>query len=360
MRVLWVFGGLSAQTQRMAARLVQAGEVTLELMTPTKPTGELARIPHAHLQCRHKLDFAAQARIRARLREGAFDFVHAYTSRDLANVISACRGLPRAPRVIGYRGTINRLRRLDPANWITFWHPRVDRIICVSHATRRALLASRIPAAKLVTVHEGCDPATLTAPDGCARSEFGIPDDAFVVGTVANMRRGKGIDLLLQAARQLAHLSDVYYLLIGQVRDPRITQLAADPRIAERVRLTGPLPSGGRYVGLFDVYAAPSRMEGLSMSIMESMAKRVCAVVSDAGGLPELIRDKVDGLVVPAENVDALAQAIGRLRNDAPLRQRLAAAAHQRALHEFSIEAWTRRLGDFYRNLAAFPATRAA
>ena len=360
MRVLWVFDYLSAQVQRVANLLADRGDVSLEVTCrwDDKPPLDSSRIPLTYLHCRNKFDFAARRRIRSQIQSGGYDIVHAYTSRNLANVIAACRGLREAPRIVGYRGTVSRLRLLDPANWITFWHPRVDKIICVCHATERALVASGIPTSKLVTVWEGCAPESLHTPPRSARSEFGIPADAFVVGLVASMRPVKRIDLLLEAAIQLEQLRNVYWLLIGPVRDPRIAVLAADRRIADRVRLTGPVPGAGRLAGLFDVYASPSRSEGLSMSVMEAMAQRVCPLVSDIGGLPELVEHEVTGLVVPTNDAAAIADAIRRLHIDVPLRHRLAEASYQRAVNEFSIAAWATRQYDVYKDLVtdAVPA----
>jgi len=365
MRILWVFDYLSAQVQRVANLLADRPDVSLEVMCrwDKEPPLDSSRIPLTYLHCRNKIDFKAPNRIRSQIQSGDYDIVHAYTSKNLGNVIAACRWLRDAPKVVGYRGTVNQLRLLDPANWITFWHPRVDKIVCVSHATKRALLASGVPPSKLVPVWEGCAPESLRTPPRSARSEFGIPEDAFVVGLVANMRPVKGIDLLLEAALQLEQLRDIYWLLIGEVSDRRIEALAADRRIADRVRLTGPRPGAGHLSGLFDVYASPSRMEGLSMSVMEAMAQRVCPLVSDVGGLPELVEHQVNGLVVPANDAGAIADAIRCLHNDPPLRQQLADAAYQRAISEFSIEAWATRQYDVYKDLFtdAMPArSRAA
>jgi len=130
-------------------------------------------------------------------------------------MLAACRGLRPMPKLVGYRGTVNRLRVLDPANWITFWHPRLSNIICVCDATNRALQGSRIDPAKLTTVWEGCGAESIATLPRSARAEFNIPEDAFVVGIVANMRPVKGIDLLLRAAIETADLSKLYLLLIG-------------------------------------------------------------------------------------------------------------------------------------------------
>lgn len=355
MRVLWVFDCLSPTLQGVASHLTARSDISLEIMCRwgKKPPLDPASIPQTNLICRNKLDFEARKIIRQKVFSGNFDIVHAYTSRNLANVVGACRGICPLPKIIGYRGTINRLRLLDPANWITFWHPRVSNIICVCEATNQALQASGISAPKLSTVWEGFTADTLPRPERSALAEFGIPEDAFVVGVVANMRPVKGIDLLLRAAVELADLRDIYWLLIGQVNDSRITKLAADPRICDRVRLPGPRANGGCLSGLFDIYAAPSRMEGLSMSIMEAMAQEACPVVSDVGGCPELVRDQLDGLVVRPEDSHSLAQAIRRLYAAPDLRRELAKSARQRAATVFSIDSWTERLVDVYRSLTA-------
>ncbi len=361
MRVLWIFDYLAPAWQQVADRLAKTPDISLEIMARyDTPPPLSASIPLSPLTCRHKVDFRARKAIRQKLRSGEFDIAHAYTSRNLASLIGGCRGLHRSPQIVGYRGAISRLRRLDPSNWITFWHPAVSKITCVSQATERALLASGISPSKLVSVNEGCDATGLRKADPADVSDFGIPAGAFVVGTVANMRPVKGIDLLLEAALELADLPNIYWLLIGGVSDPKVSELARDPRIADRVCLAGRREYGRRYAELFDVFASPSRMEGFGIAVLEAMVQRVCPIVTNVGGLTELIRDQRDGLVVPPEDPAALANAIRRLYHDAALRQRLADSAYLRSMNEFSIAAWTARLVDVYRDLAAAAPARAA
>ncbi len=347
MRVLWVFDHLSPQLKRVATLLADRPGLTLEVMCrwDGPPPLDPSRIPLTQLRCRHKLDLAARRAIRSQIARRGYDLVQTYTSRNLANVIGACRGLRDAPRIVGYRGAISRLRLFDPANWITFWHPSVSKIVCASRAVRQALLDSGIPNDKLAPVVEGCDGDSLRMRNRESLTEFGV------VGGIANMRPVKGMDLLLKAAVQLADLTNVYFLLIGEVMDSQVTELARDPRISNRVRLGGRIPDAGRFANLFDVYAAPSRMEGLGMSVIEAMSQRVCPIVSNVGGLPELVEHETNGLIVPKEDAPALADAVRRLHDDSPLRRCLADAAYQRANDEFSIEAWTRRLYAVYAEL---------
>ena len=357
MRVLWVFGHLSVQLQQVAKDLTRRRNVSLELMChwhDRPPVDESVAVT-TRLECRRKIDFAAQRTIREKLRTGQFDIAHAYTSRDLASVIGACRGLRIATKIVGYRGTINRLQWRDPGNFLSFWHSRVDRITCDCRATNRALLASRIPPEKLVTVCEGCDPSVFQTKPRSLLDEFNIPRNAFVVGAVASMRPVKGLDLLLRAAWELTDLRDLRLLLIGQVQDSRIPRLAADPRIADRTHLVGWLPDAASYTGLMDVYVSPSRQEGLSMSVMEAMAQEVSLVVSDVGGHTELIRNQVDGLVVPSEDSTALAHAIRRLYDSPQLRRQFTYSAQKRIANEFCVPKWTDRLYRVYCDLVDQP-----
>ncbi len=359
MRVLWVFDRLHPAWQQVANRLVQGGDCSLEIMARYDEPPQLATsIPLTQLSCHSKIDFKARQKIRQKIISGRFDIAHAYTSRNLANLIGASRGLRHKPKIVGYRGTTNRLRALDPCNWISFLNPSVSKITCVSQASERALRQSGIPQSKLAAVVEGCDLDGFREPDPSEIRDFNIPQDAFVVGAVANMRPVKGIDLLLRAALELTDLRNIYWLLIGKVSDPRIPELAADPRISNRVRLVGPRPIGLRHAESFDIIASPSRMEGFGNAVLEAMAQKVCPVVSNVGGLTELIKDGVHGLVVPPEDPGALADAIRLLYCDSKWRRQLAESAQRRTLHEFSIEAWGQRLALVYQELAEKPAPR--
>ncbi len=362
MRVLWVYDGLSAHHVKLANCLARRSDMSLEVICrwQGQPPLDRSLIPLTNLTCRSKVDFAARKTIHTRLQTGRFDVVSTYTSRCLANVLGACRGVRNPPRIIGYRGTTNRLHTLDPANWITFWHPRLSKIVCVCHATNAALQQSGLLGSKMTTVWEGCCLDKNQALPHSARAEFDIPVDAFVVGLVANMRPVKGVDLLLQAAMQLADLSNVYWLLIGEVRDPRIHELARDPRISNRVRLPGPRSHGGQYASLFDVYASPSRMEGMPMSIMEAMTHAACPVTTDVGGCTELVRDQQDGLVVPPEDPTAIAKAIRFLHDSPQRRLALAESAQHRATTVFSVEAWAERLHAVYTDACGVQIARAA
>ncbi len=359
MRVLWVFGTLSPQMVGLATLVESQSDIELRIISGTPLPAEISRLAGPRVSCRNKIDFRAQQQIREYLKSEPCDVAHAYSGRNMANLAGACWGLRQTPQLIGYRGIVDRLSRLDVGTWLTFWNRRFDRIHCVCRATQAALADSGIPAAKLATVWEGCNPQLLIARPRELLAEFGIPADAFVIGTVANARPVKGIDIMLRSAIELSSEIEIYWLVVGSIIDPQVARLARDPRLKGRAKLIGPQVSGGGFCGLMDIYVAPSRKEGLSMGIMEAMSQGVCPIVSNVGGNPELIRHEVDGIVIPAEDPQALSQAVRELWLNPDTRARYADSAQRRASEVFSIEAWGARLINSYRELVGQSARNA-
>ena len=360
MRILWIYEALSPQHVEVAEHLRRRADVHLDILTRSDLPLEQAHLKTGHIACHSKIDFRARSKIRRQIKIGNYDVVHAYTSRNFANALGACNGLRGAPPIIGYRGIIDRPSKLDPANWITFFHPRAAGITCVCEATRAALIQSGVPERKTMTIWEGCNPSVLQAQESTGLSEYGIPDSAFVIGTVATIRPVKGVDLMMRAALELESELNIYWALVGPGHDNLVKQLASDPRIAGRVKLLGSIPKGGRMTQHFDVYVAPSRKEGLSMSIMEAMTQKTCPVVTNVGGNAELIRDGIDGIVVPPEDPSAIAKAISQLYHDPAMRNRFADSAYRRANDVFSIPKWAERLLAGYQSTLSIKRRQAA
>lgn len=87
------------------------------------------------------------------------------------------------------------------------------------------------------------------------------PAEAFVIGTTATIRPVKGIDLLLEAAITCADLKDIYFLIVGPLKDRKVARLLQDDRIRERVRQTGFQPNAAELSRAMDVFVMPSRQE---------------------------------------------------------------------------------------------------
>ena len=271
-----------------------------------------AGVPTRHLNLKTNIDFTNALKIRRWIKDEGFNIVHGLANRQVANLIWASYGLPN--KVIAYRGAIGHVSRWDPGCYLKWLNPRIDKIVCVSKAVKRDLAASGVRPGKLVTIYKGHDLDWYKDLDPVQarqelNAEFEIPEDAVLVGMAANMRRVKGADLLLRALMELP--DHVHGLFIGEVRDPLIYKLAADSKIKHRVHFAGYRDKANRLIGALDVNVAPSRgREGLTKSIIEGMLQGVPSVVSDAGGLPELVADENPIPVFPAGDLGRLTALI--------------------------------------------------
>jgi glycosyltransferase involved in cell wall biosynthesis len=272
-----------------------------------------AGVPTRTLDLRGTIDPASIRRIRKWVRDEGFNVLHALANWQVANFLLASYGMPN--HVIAYRGAIGHVSKWDPSCYLKWLSPRLDRIVCVSNAVAHDLKASSVDEKKLVTIYKGHDLSwysSLNPP--LARQHvnqtFGIPSDAVLIGMAANMRPVKGADMLLEALKALP--DSVHALMIGEVRDPHLEELANDPSIRNRVHMTGYRNDAPALIGALDINCAPSRgREGLTKTILEGMAQGIPSIVSAAGGLPEMIDNGESGYVFAT---DELSDFINKLR----------------------------------------------
>jgi glycosyltransferase involved in cell wall biosynthesis len=182
------------------------------------------------------------------------------------------------------------------------------------------------------------------------------PHEGLAIGFVGRLVPNKGLDNLLQALAM--HRGARWHLTVvgdGPERE-RLESLASELRLAARVRWKGGLPTeavASLWADL-DVVVAPSRAlpdwrESNGHVLIEAMANEVAVVGTDSGVIPELIGDA--GIVVPAGDVPALANALEKM-SDQATRRSLARAARARALRLYSDDAIAERTLEFWKQLA--------
>ncbi|MEP7294575.1 MAG: glycosyltransferase [Burkholderiales bacterium] len=171
------------------------------------------------------------------------------------------------------------------------------------------------------------------APDPSRRTP-----GVLTIGIVKSLAPKYGVDLLLRA---FAGLPDNCRLLIvgdGPQR-AELEALARELGIAARTEFAGAVPHAEvpAWLNRFDIYAAPSRLdsESFGVAVIEASASALPVVVSDVGGLPEVVRDGETGLVVPRDDVPALQAALTQLVLDAALRERLGRAGRAHVEREY-------------------------
>ena len=177
------------------------------------------------------------------------------------------------------------------------------------------------------------------------------PNRPLTIGTVKSLAPKYGVDLLLRAFAGLAADDDAKaaaagwrLLIVGDgPQRAELEALARELGIASRTEFAGAVAHTDvpAWLNRLDIYAAPSRLdsESFGVAVIEASACALPVVVSDAGGLPEVVRDGETGLVVPRNDVAALQAALERLVLDAALRARLGRAGR---LHVERVYEWGR------------------
>lgn len=143
-------------------------------------------------------------------------------------------------------------------------------------------------------------------------------------GCVGQIAEHKGADIVVEAARRLAQAGELFEVAFfgdGALAEPLKAASRGLP-----VRFHSFIRDVERVYSQIDVLVAASRRESSSNAVLEAMARGIPCIVSDAGGLPELVRDGAAGMVVPSGDSAALADAMRRMRGDAELRRELGVA----------------------------------
>jgi glycosyltransferase involved in cell wall biosynthesis len=278
--------------------------------------------------------------IRARRAAREADLVHVHGD---SAAIACLRIIRRQPAVITFnglhlwrraRGIAGRVVNLDLRRAIAASRAS----ICVSEAELRDAtdLAGPSLRDRLVRVDNGLpDPGPADeSVRAAARGELGLEDGDLVVLFIGQLERRKGVlDLLGALERARAERPSLRGLIVG---DGPLAEAVAARVDGEGVRALGQRDDIGDLLDACDLFTLPSEREGISLALLEAMARERAVVVSDGPGNPEAVGDA--GVIVPYGDAGALSAALASLAADPAERGRLGQAARRRFLERFTAE----------------------
>ncbi|NTS78278.1 glycosyltransferase [Catenovulum sp. SM1970] len=194
-----------------------------------------------------------------------------------------------------------------------------EHISAISSATKQALVEYEfLPERKIEVIYNGIKPLQASK-EGAEklRAELGIASGAKIFGTIARLDPIKNQRMMINAFAELhKEQSDVVLVIVGdgEERKPLESQVS-DLDITDAVFFTGYKDKPAEYLALMDIFLLSSLSEGTSMTLLEAMSLGKPCVVTDAGGNPEIIIDKKNGLVTPNDNQSAFAKAMKDILN---------------------------------------------
>ena len=280
-------------------------------------------------------DSRAFARLVHELR--GFDLVHAHSSKAgvLARLAgwSSRRPVVYTPHGFPFVGEMREARRVFSHAVERLLAPPTAAIIGVCAFERDLARANQLHPRMLAVVHNGsppCAPASADAPTRAATSRR-----APVVGTVSALRRGKGVDVFLDAVPAiLAAVPGAELVIAGD--GPQAAELQAHPS-AKLVRWEPYRPPASNHLRELDVYVLASSWEAFPIGPLEALACGVPQVVTAVGGTREAVVPET-GLLIGPRDPGALAAAVVELLQDEPRRAAMRAASRERHASQFTVD----------------------
>ena len=310
--------------------------------------------------------FAQQLRLARSLRRDRIQILHTYNF--YANVFA----IPAA-WLAGVAVIVASIR--ETGAYLTPMQKRVQKFVCRyadcvlvnADAVKQWLLAQGYRREQIVVIRNGIDLSRFVTRNGSGqlRQELGLPARAPLVAVLARLNQMKGIEYFLEAAAVIAgRCPDARFLIVGSnliPRDDTAVEDVAYRRALEssvvrlgldgRVVFTGMRLDVPEILSALSVSVLPSLSEGLSNTLLESMAAGVPVVATRVGGNPEIVEEGVTGFLVPPRDPAALAKAVCQLLENPELASRFGQAGRQRVVECFSLERMVRETERLYLSL---------
>ncbi len=352
-------GGGAIQALQLAHALKERG---IEVWFASKPnqgweeiTGKLG-LEFVPLPLRGHLDLTSVRLLNRTLRLNKVDILHIQKGVEHSIGLAVAYLNPK----VGFIATRGVTFALDYFNKWKFKVGRLDAIIANARHVKDVLVASGVPPDKIRIIYGGVDLSRFDRRLCDARQvrlELGIPSDAYLIGYIAQLRRWKDHETLLRAVASLneARLKP-YIAFIGADNEGLSEELSGKATRfgieKQRLLMTGYRPDVPRMISALDLSVNCSyEGEGITGALRESLAMGCPVVATDIGGNRELIEHRVSGLLVPARDVCALAEAIKWMMENKDAAAMTAKAGMMRVRQLFSVDAQVSKVMALYQEI---------
>ena len=333
-----LYGG-PQQVLYLCEGLANRGVDNLLVCPPGSGVDEAARalaIPVINLTCAGDLDMRFAWKLRQLLTEQKPDIVHCHSRRGgdfLGGQAAAMAGIPAV--------LSRRVDNTEAGFMSSLRYRPFRRVVAISEAIAEVLGNAGLGRDRMVVIRSAVDVDRFAAKpnDEAFRRLFQVGPDNFVIASAAQFIARKGQRYLLRAIAELRlRYPQLKLVLFGKgPLENELRALSAELGLANVVQFAGFRHDLDDYLGCFDVLAHPALREGLGVIALKAAAAAVPVVGFRAGGLSEVVIHQKTGLLVPAGDVQQLADAIGSLIDDSDLRREYGRMASQHMHDNFSV-----------------------
>lgn len=286
-------------------------------------------------------------------KHGQFDLVHvhdshAHTFAILANVLFAMN----APVIVSRRVDFPVSKSL--LSKFKYNHSSVKKIVCVSKAIQAITARSIKDTSVLTTVYSGIDTSRFAQakPSGKLHKELSLSQEIPLVGIVAALAPHKDYFTFIEMCKILVKQnSPAHFVIVGSgPEQEQVHHWVKESGISDRIHLLGFRKDLPQVIPEFNVFVISSETEGLGTSILDAFACKVPVVVTNAGGIPEIVIHEKTGYLGKVKQPETLAKGVQRFLSDIPFKQQCIQGASQK-LNDFSKQNTARETYKIYRTV---------
>ncbi len=353
-------GGISTYVVNLACKLKQQGKEPVVASSGGVLVARLEKEGVTHYTIPIKTKNAAHPKVLFSvlqlmeiIKKEGVGIVHAHTR--VAQVAAALlRRFTKVPYITTCHGIYKRhlFRRLFPC-----WGARVTAI---SEPVRESLVNTfKVAKNQALLLPNGIDVdsynKSLSDKDKKGLKDFfGLRHEDIVVGSIARMEEVKGYQYLIRAVPYvIKNNPNAKFFLVGEGKyKPTLLKLAEELKVTEHIVFADAMEDVNIPLGLIDVFVHPPIYEeGFGLCILEGMSSKKPVVVTNVGGIYMMVKDGLNGFLVPPRDPQALAEKISQLIDDAPLRDQMGEEGQRIAIEQFSLEGLCGKLNGTYEEV---------
>ncbi|RMF98304.1 MAG: glycosyltransferase family 1 protein [Candidatus Schekmanbacteria bacterium] len=337
------YRGGEMQTLLLSKKLIERGHQNIICCQPESGIEKecnKAKVPFFTVKMKSDADIIAAFKIMRWISNNTIDIIHTHNPRALAMgffIKLLNFGIPHIyTRRIDFplkSGVLSMMK----------YNRGADKIIALSNSVKDSLLKGGVDENKIVLIRGGIEKERFQKKNlsYSIKEEFSLPNDAFILGTVSHLSKHKGHSLLLEAVEKIAQKGkNVFLIIVGEGPLKKELKLECRKRnIEERVKFAGFRKDVENLISRFYILIHPTiEGEGSPSAIKEAMICGIPVIASDIPPIREIIRDKVEGILVKAGKSEEIEKGILSLIDNPTLRQKLSQAALKKAEKEFDLD----------------------
>ncbi len=234
---------------------------------------------------------------------------------------------------------------------------RFKKIIAVSNPVRDfAIKYQKFPNDKIITILNGVVVDAFRRNDiqvNYIHKELNLSSDTVLYGTIARLDQQKGHAFLIHAYDKIKHeVPNLKLIFIGDgIERQEIQALINKLNLSDNIYILGFRQDIKEILSSIDVFILPSVNEGLPISLLEAMSNSLPVIVTDVGGISTVVRNNIDGYIIPPQNINILSEKMKILYSNIDLRIKMGNNSFERIKEDFSLDKYLRQLEELYINL---------